>query len=317
MAASVGARGRPEPRPGGVLGTAVLAALLFSVVALIPVLGAVAAVSPLPIMIQRLRRGPGTAVLASGVAAAVISWIFSPGLALGFLVVLVAPALLIAEAMARGRGLRRGCVWAFSLLSGEIVVALTFAAPTIAPQVLDFFNVIRSPQFLADLRTSLPEENVSEWVSQATVLHNVMQVVYPAAFIIMAALIVLANAALLRYYLARRDPGWLDGGEFEGVRWPLALVVVFVGSAFSLVSPLLRTPAYNVLLVAAFFFALQGLAVTAYYSHRLGGPPLLRAGLMALVLLNPWAPEILALVGLFDNWFDFRKWADLPKAEER
>jgi uncharacterized protein YybS (DUF2232 family) len=317
MAASVGARERPEPRAGGVFGAALLSALLFSVVALVPILGAVAAVSPLPIVIQRLRRGPAAAALASGVAAVVVGWIFSPGLALGFLVVLVAPALLLAEAMARGRGLRRGCVWAFALLGGEIGLALTFAAPAIAPQILDFFNVIRSPEFLAELRTRLPEENVAEWVNQATVLHDVMQVVYPAAFVIIAALIVLANAALLRYYLARRDPGWLEGGEFEGVRWPLALVVVFVGSAFSLVSPILRAPAYNVLLVAAFFFALQGLAVTAYYAHRLGGPPLLRAGLMALVLLNPWAPEILALLGLFDNWFDFRKWADLPKAEER
>jgi Predicted membrane protein (DUF2232) len=154
-------------------------------------------------------------------------------------------------------------------------------------------------------------------VRQAGVYRDAMEVVYPAALVIMAALVVLANAALLRYYLARRDPGWLEGGEFEGIRWPLGLVVVFVVSAFALVSPVLRPPAYNVLLVAAFFFVVQGLAVTAYFAHRLGGPPILRAALMALLLLNPWASEILALLGLFDNWFDFRKWADLPRSEER
>jgi uncharacterized protein YybS (DUF2232 family) len=317
MAASARARERSEPRAGGVFSTALLSAAIFSLVALVPVLGAVAVVSPLPILVQRLRRGLGTALLSSGVAASAVGWLFSPGLALGFLLVLVAPGLLIAEAMARGRGLRRGCAWAFLLLGGEIAMALLFAAPAIAPQMLDFFNVIRSPEFLAELRTRLPEENVTEWASQAAVLHSVMRIVYPGAFVIMAALIVLANAALLRYYLARRDPGWLEGGEFETVRWPLGLVVLFVVSAFSLMFPALRSPAYNVLLVAAFFFALQGLAVTAYYAHRLGGPPLLRAGLIALVLLNPWAPEILGLVGLFDTWVDFRKWADLPKAEER
>jgi uncharacterized protein YybS (DUF2232 family) len=309
MAVSVRVGERPEPRVRGVIGVALFSvALLFT--------GLLAAVSPVPLIVQRLRRGLGAALLSSSVAAATVGC-FSPGLALGFVMVLVAPGLLLGEAMARGRGLRRGCAWAFFLLGGEIALMLIFAGPTIAPQVIGAFDAFRSPEFLAEMRSRLPEENVTELADHATVLHNLMQVVYPAAFIIGGALIVLANAALLRYYLARRDPGWLEGGEFEGVRWPLGLVALFVASAFSVMLPAARGAAYNVLLVAAFFFALQGLAVTAYYTHRLGGPPLLRFGLMALVLLNPWAPEILALLGLFDTWVDFRKWAEPPTAEER
>jgi uncharacterized protein YybS (DUF2232 family) len=317
MAVSVRVGERPEPRAGGVIGAALLSVALFSIVALAPVLGALAAVSPLPLVIQRLRRGLGAALLSSSVAAATVGWIFSPGLALGFVLVLVGPGLLLGEAMARGRGLRRGCAWAFFLLGGEIALMLVFAGPTIAPQVTGVFDTFRSPEFLAQMRSRLPEENVTEWANQATNLYNMMQIVYPAAFIITGAMIVLANAALLRLYLAKRDPGWLEGGEFEGVRWPIGLVVLFVAAAFSVVVPTLRGAAYNVLLVVAFFFALQGLAVTAYYAHRLGGPPLLRIGLMVLVLLNPWAREILALLGLFDTWVDFRKWAEPPKAEER
>jgi hypothetical protein len=72
-----------------------------------------------------------------------------------------------------------------------------------------------------------------------------------------------------------------------------------------------------VLLVVAFFFALQGLAVAAYFAHRLAGPTPLRAAVLALVLLNPWAPQILALLGLFDTWFNFRRWAEPPRAEEK
>jgi uncharacterized protein YybS (DUF2232 family) len=317
MGVSVEARERPEPRSVGVIPTAFASAAVFSLVGLVPVLSPLAAVSPLPLMIQRLRRGAGAAVVSSLMAASLVAWLFSPGLAAGFLLALVAPGLLVAEALARGRGLRRGCAWGFLLLIGEIGTSLLFAASSIAPPLLQFFDEIRSPQFLADLRTRIPEEGVAEWVRQAGVYRDAMEVVYPAALVIMAALVVLANAALLRYYLARRDPGWLEGGEFEGIRWPLGLVVVFVVSAFALVSPVLRPPAYNVLLVAAFFFVVQGLAVTAYFAHRLGGPPILRAALMALLLLNPWASEILALLGLFDNWFDFRKWADLPRSEER
>ena len=88
---------------------------------------------------------------------------------------------------------------------------------------------------------------------------------------------VLANAALLRVYLARRDPGWLEGGEFEGVRWPLRWPWPSCSPAPRWCSPPLRPAAYNVLLVLAFFFALQGLAVVAFYARRLAAPPLLRA----------------------------------------
>ena len=60
----------------------------------------------------------------------------------------------------------------------------------------------------------------------------------------------------------------------------------------------------------------QGLAVAAFYAHRLAGPPFLRAAVVVLVLVNPWAPQILALLGLFDIFFNFRKWALPPEARE-
>ena len=120
-----------------------------------------------------------------------------------------------------------------------------------------------------------------------------------------------AKAQLL---LARRDPGWLEDGEFERVRFPLVLAVAFVLSGAAVLVPPLRPFAYNALLVEAFFFALQGLAVAAFYARRLAGPPLLRVAVVVLVLVNPWAPQILALLGLFDNWIDFRKWAEPPEA---
>ena len=64
--------------------------------------------------------------------------------------------------------------------------------------------------------------------------------------------------------------------------------------------------------ILAFFFALQGLAVVAFYARRLAAPPILRAAVVLLVLVNPWAPQILALMGLFDIWLDLRKYAEPP-----
>jgi hypothetical protein len=308
LSAPAGERG--DPRPVGLWAAGVSSALLFAVSLLTPFLSPLGFVSAFPLIVQRLRGGLGGALLAALGAGAVLAVVFSPLQAGVFCCFLAAPGLLIGEAMARGRGLVRGCGWAFALLSMEISALLLFASGWMAAVALEPLEQLRSTSFVQEL--NLPAEKVAEWTEQVTTLHDAMAVVYPAAYIILGAFVVLTNAALLRFYLARRDPGWLDGGEFEGIRWPLGLAVAFVLSGAAVALPFLRPAAYNVLLVLAFFFALEGLAVVAFYSRRLAGPPLLRVAVVILVLANPWAPQILALVGLFDIWIDFRKWAEPP-----
>jgi hypothetical protein len=249
--------------------------------------------------------------MATVLAAALIAAVLTPGPAAWYLVVLAAPALLMAESLARGRGLLRGCGWAFALLVAETAVALLVAAGSLAERMLAPLEHLRSEAFLNELKAgAVPADRLTAWTEQVGTLYDAMAVVFPAAYVIGGALLVLANAALLRLYLMRRDPGWLEDGEFERVRWPLGLVGVFLVSGTAVAFPAASAVAYNVLLVVAFFFALQGLAVVGFYARRLAGPPLLRAAVVVLVLANPWAPQILALLGLFDNWFDFRRWAE-------
>ncbi len=92
------------------------------------------------------------------------------------------------------------------------------------------------------------------------------------------------------------------------------MAFVLAGAAVAL--PAARAAAYNVLLVLAFFFALQGLAVAAFYAHRLAGPPFLRAAVVVLVLVNPWAPLDPGAAGAFRHLLQFRKWALPPEARE-
>jgi uncharacterized protein YybS (DUF2232 family) len=292
----------------------VLSTVVFSAIA-VPFLGPLAVVAPFPIIVLRVRGSLGTALLATLLAAGAIGAVFTPGLAVAYLSLLAVPGLLMGEAMARGRGLRKGCAWAFALLAVQIGAALLFAGPELSARVIEPIDAYRSPEFQAEMRSSgFPPDRIEDLSQQFLWLREVLQVVYPAAYVIFGGVIVLANAGLLGGYLARRDPGWLDGGEFEEIRWPLALAVAFVLSGLAVLAPFLRPAAYNVLLVLAFFYALQGLAVVAYYARRLAAPPILRIGVMVLVLVNPWAPQILALVGLFDTWLDFRKWAQPPEA---
>ena len=46
------------------------------------------------------------------------------------------------------------------------------------------------------------------------------------------------------------------------------------------------------------------------------GQRAMRWAVLVLLLINPWSPQILGLLGLFDIWFDFRKWAEPPPAAQ-
>jgi predicted membrane protein DUF2232 len=302
-----------EPRLGGLVGTGALSALLFGAGGLVPALYPLALFSPAPLAVQRLRGGAASAGLAAALAAALVAASTALPASGYYLAGIALPGLLLGEALARGRGLLRGCGWAFGMLFAEIGAGLALAPKAMAERFLAPIEHLRSPAFLGELEAGgLAADQISDFTEQVGSLHDALAVVFPAAWVIVAAVLVAANAAALRLYLLRRDPGWLEDGEFERVRWPLPLVAVFVLSGAAVAVPLARPVAYNVLLVTAFFFALQGLAVVGFYGRRLAGPPLLRMAIVVLVLANPWAPQILALLGLFDNWFDFRRWAEPP-----
>jgi len=302
-----------ESRGLGVLGAGLTSALMFGGALGFPLLAPLSVLSPFPLILQRLQRGSFSAVAAALLATGLVAGAFSGGPAAAFALTLAAPGLLIGDTLARGHGLVRGCRRAFVWLALQIGVALLFAGPQMAEQLVSPLDAYRSPAFVEAMRASgIAPDEVESLAEQFASLKAAVQVVYPAVFLIVGALVILLNAALVRAYLLRRDPAWLEGGEFEGLRWGLGMAAAFVASGLLVALPATRPVGYNGLLLVAFFFALQGLAVLAFYARRLAGPPLLRAAVVVLVLVNPWAPQILALVGLFDTWFDFRKWAEPP-----
>jgi uncharacterized protein YybS (DUF2232 family) len=292
----------------------VLSVLVFSVAAMLPLLTLpLLTLTPFPLAVLRLRGNLGNALLATAMAAALVGAVLGPGLGL-LLATVAAPGLLLADAMARGRGMRRGTAWSMSFAAFELGLALLFAPARMAALALAPWDEVRSAAFVEGLQAAgLPAEQVQWWLDRATLLHGVLEVVYPAFFLVMGAAIALGHALVLRLYLSRRDPGWLEGGEFENLRLPLVLSVVFVGAGAAVLAPQLRPLSYNVLLGLGFLYVLQGVAVVTFYASRLAAPPLLRAAVLLLVLVNPWAPQVLALLGLFDLFFDFRKWAEAPE----
>ena len=122
-------------------------------------------------------------------------------------------------------------------------------------------------------------------------MHAAMQVVYPAALVIMGALIVLVERGA-----AAGLPAAARSGLARRRRVREAALAVRAGGglrrspALRVLSPPLRPVGYNVLLVLAFFFALQGLAVVVFYAHRLAAPPFLRVAVLRARAGEPVGP---------------------------
>jgi hypothetical protein len=90
----------------------------------------------------------------------------------------------------------------------------------------------------------------------------------------------------------------------------LALLLVCTGAFFDL--PALEIPAWNVLVVCAFLYLVQGAGAASSLLAK--APPILRLALPILVILTAFNPPILiallgllVLLGLADVWVAFKR----------
>ena len=323
MSVSARAGERVDSPERGILRAALISAGLFATAVFAPMLGLtllglLAVLAAYPLALTRLGGTGMRGVWAELVAALLVGSAAPLSAAVAYLVLAAVPGLLMGESLTRGRGLLRGCGWAFGWLTTWCGALLVAAGPRLSAPLLAALDQMRGREFLEQMRAQgVPFEQIDAWSVQAASVRELLAVIYPAFYIVLAGLAVGLNAWLIRRHLARHDPAWLEPGEFENLRWPLATVVVFVLSAFGLLLPAARSAAANALVLVAFLFVLQGLAVAAFVGRRLLPPavPWIIAAILILThVLVPLA--VLALLGLFDQWLNARRWAEAKASEE-
>lgn len=74
----------------------------------------------------------------------------------------------------------------------------------------------------------------------------------------------------------------------------------------------LRLPGVNLLIVVGTLYFLQGLAIAAFYFERWKMPWFVKGFIYAVLFLQQFASLAIAVLGLFDVWFDFRKLIKKP-----
>ena len=257
--------------------------------------------SAVPLLMVRISGRLLHAIVALAVSVLLIAVTASPETAIGFAVLFGIWAIVAGEILARRRSVVLACIAGFAVLAIEALFSV------LAEGTAPMEATLKTPQVQAAFDQWAAQVPLGPTEAKAAIedIRSAILTLYPSLSVISAAAIVALNAIALGRLVERRRPAGFPAGELLMFRWPLALVVAFVGSGALLLVPDLQGVAWNGFAVTMFLFMLQGLSVLAFSLTRLFSSGLMRTLVVVASLLGPWA-IFLSLLGLFDQWFDFR-----------
>jgi uncharacterized protein YybS (DUF2232 family) len=286
--------------------------ILFAAYLVIPPAGIFSGLlAPFPVAYYRFRHGRATGVIIVLGATAAMTALFGLSAGTFYLVQCGLIALMLPELLLRGFSATRSIAWT----TGACVVLLAAAVV--------FFSV-SSGQDVHQMAVAEIQKSVAQAVDiyektgvkgdELVVLKQTMSSaaelvirMYPALIIITLIAMVGCNLALLRRFTAGMGFS-LNINEFSAYRNPDILVWGLIAAGFSLLADntVITTPAINVLAIFVVLYFLQGLAVLFTVISRQSIAGVLRAGLYIMLLLQPYLAALVAAIGIFDLWGDFR-----------
>lgn len=142
---------------------------------------------------------------------------------------------------------------------------------------------------------------------------ELLQRLYPALVTVMLIVIAGCNLALVKKTTVKTAANIVIE-DFSTFRNPDLLVWALLAAGFSLLLPAspLTTPVLNILLITVVLYFFQGMAVVSALITKHAVPAFVRILLYAMLIIQPYLLVLVAAIGLFDLWVDFRT----PKPQE-
>jgi hypothetical protein len=286
--------------------------ILFAAYLVIPPAGIFSGLlAPFPAAYFRLRHGRGTAVIIILGATAAMTAFFGLSAGTFYLVQCGLISLFLPELLLKGFSATRSIVWTTAAIVVMLSVAVVFFSVTSGQNV--------HQMAVAEIQKSVGQavaiyEQSGVKGEELTVLKQTMATaadlvirLYPALIIITLIAMVGCNLSLLKRFAGGKGL-YLNIDEFSAYRNPDILVWGLIAAGFALLADnmVITTPAINVLAVIVVLYFLQGLAVISTVIARQSIAGVLRAGLYIMLLLQPYLAALVAAIGIFDLWGDFR-----------
>jgi uncharacterized protein YybS (DUF2232 family) len=159
-------------------------------------------------------------------------------------------------------------------------------------------------------KMGFPQESLNLFSEKIPEIVEQMLRLLPSLLFVSLCLVVLLNVLfLLRRFPERREQ-WLSIATFREWKCPEPLVWALIACGFAVFVPAsewVTIAALNVLLVTGVCYFIQGLAIVAFFFHKNNVPRFLRSATYILIIFQQIFTLLVAALGLFDLWGDFRR----------
>jgi uncharacterized protein YybS (DUF2232 family) len=159
-------------------------------------------------------------------------------------------------------------------------------------------------------KMGFPQESLDALRERTPALVEQMLQLLPGLLFVSLCLIVLFNILFLCRRFPDRRAQWLSLSTFREWKCPEPLVWAFIACGFVLFVPTaeaVQIVALNILLVIGVCYFIQGLAILAFFFHKNNVPRFLRSATYVLIIFQQMFTVVVAALGLFDLWADFRR----------
>jgi len=294
-----------------VIGAAV-SFILFAAYMVIPLAGFFSGLlAPFPAAFFRLRHGRGSAIII--VLGTTTLLVAAFGIQAGALYLLQCGviALMLPELLVKGYGAARAIAW--TTATNLVVIAL--AALAYGNGSGQNIHVLATKEISASIaqaitiyqNAGIKGDDLALIKQSMTMVGAVVTRIYPALLTIVLIMTTSANLALVKRSAGRTGLE-LNIGSFNDFRnrEPLIWLLIAAGFAMLAGTPIITTPALNVLVIVTALYFLQGLAVILTIIARQAFVGVLRAMLFLMLVFQPYLAALVAAFGIFDLWGDFR-----------
>ena len=290
---------------------------LFSAPWLVPIVGAFVTIwAPAPLVALYRRQGSRSGRLALMLALAgaiLIVGNLVSGVAGLIYLAYAAAALILGEAYVWGQsdengiavaaGVSWGAVlaiaWGSGLMQGGGQAWLDYWTRQTEAVVQAYQESGLSPESLEDVRYTLQ-------LAGQLIAHLALGILACGALIV----------AWANQLLARRISPAEQRPVLNTWRAPdrLVWVLIAAGAMMALLEGFWFWTGANLVIVLSLIYFFQGIAVLAFWLKKKNTPRLLRVGIYLLVAVEIFLALLVALMGLFDLWFNFRRLGKEPAA---
>ena len=294
-----------------------VSSLTFLAAALIPILGAFFFIlTPLPIIYfySKTGRKQGLAIFILSLFLVAIVLIFSGSAAnLPFLFITGFLGLFLSEIFRKNYSIERTVVYpvtAVLILWCSFIVLQSLSAGEDPWHLVEDYigrNIQESIQFYAQLE--IPAEQIDLLRDNVKQITSFFANIFPALVLVGASFIVWLNILAAREIFQRTGTLHPDFGDLSRWKAPEGLIWLLIAAGGSLLVPvsLLRIISLNLVIVCLFAYLLQGLSIISFLFKTKNVHRSFRILCYCLIFVQQYIILLIAAIGVFDLWVDFRR----------